>query len=501
MTLEGNGTVEPVLANFRCALKDLEEQFTHLVLNYAKVVDDNEALAKDIERLEGLLEKTRRSSSIESSPFQSEKSSRSASMNRRTVRAFSQSDVDDPVHVRELRVKTLMQENDRLRKRLRKYESSVSSDDEPRTDGASSPISRFVRGRFTRGNRISRLKRAYADTTNKVSTMVQSRMGLNQKEKDKSNYELLGVRAGHRDAIQEICCSTFSPGILASASLDRKVKIWTDCQSDCLATYTGHSGAVNTVRLHSQSNLGISGSGDGEIHVWSFDNELNQVVQDPIIRLLSHESVVNQIELLESDRLISCSSDQTAQVHDLTAGRRIQSIRHMTKLTTCDVNSLRPTEISTAQSDGTVSIWDIRCDPSSVCVFNDHRQTIWSAKFFGENQIVTSGVDKTVRIFDVRVGRCVETISILDGVNKLAVNNEDGIVLIPSDSCRLRLLHRQNQPKISRLGRRSGHSKMISCCEWIRSSDPLKDGDNWTVATGAWDHKICLWKIPHALVQ
>ena len=62
--------------------------------------------------------------------------------------------------------------------------------------------------------------------------------------------------------------------------------------------------------------------------------------------------------------------------------------------------------------DGTVSVWDIRTDPSSVCVFNDHRQTIWSAKFFGENQIVTSGVDKTVRIFDVRVGRCVETISV-----------------------------------------------------------------------------------------
>ena len=82
--------------------------------------------------------------------------------------------------------------------------------------------------------------------------MVQSRMGLSQKEKDKTNYELLGVRVGHRDAIQEICSSTFSPGILASASLDRKVKIWTDCQSDCLATYTGHSGAVNTVRLHSQ---------------------------------------------------------------------------------------------------------------------------------------------------------------------------------------------------------------------------------------------------------
>jgi len=71
------------------------------------------------------------------------------------------------------REKDLLQENDRLRKRIRQLENRViSSDEETRPDGASSPISRFVRGRFARGNRISRLKRAYTDTTNKVSTRV-----------------------------------------------------------------------------------------------------------------------------------------------------------------------------------------------------------------------------------------------------------------------------------------------------------------------------------------
>lgn len=152
--------------------------------------------------------------------------------------------------------KDLTLENDRLRKRIRQLENGtaqMSSDEDSRPDGASSPISRFVRGRFARGNRISRLKRAYTDTTNKVSTIVQSTMGFNnQKEKDRTNHELMGVRIGHRDAIQELACSILTPGLFASASLDRRAKIWNEEQNECIATYTGHAGAVNTVKLHTQ---------------------------------------------------------------------------------------------------------------------------------------------------------------------------------------------------------------------------------------------------------
>ena len=105
----------------------------------------------------------------------------------------------------------------------------------------------FYKGRFRRGKRISRLKRAYADTTSRVSTIVQSKMGLNQKEKDFFGYELLSTKIGHKDAIREIHSS--SNGTFASASFDRKVKVWNKNMSNPMLTYSGHIGAVNTVRL------------------------------------------------------------------------------------------------------------------------------------------------------------------------------------------------------------------------------------------------------------
>ena len=99
-----------------------------------------------------------------------------------------------------------------------------------------------------------------------------------------------------------------------------------------------------------QKNLGISGSGDSEIHVWAFDDqEIEKVIPDPIIRLTAHESVVNQVELFQLDRVLSSSHDQTAQIHDIQSSRHIQSIRHPSGLTTCSTNQFKEFEIVTAQ--------------------------------------------------------------------------------------------------------------------------------------------------------
>ena len=151
--------------------------------------------------------------------------------------------------------KVLHDENSRLRKRLRQLES-ISSDDENSRALGPSPISKFVRGRFTRGNRISRLKRAYTDTTNKMTTMVKSNIGFNHlKEKSRTDYELLSTFTGHKDAIQELQCSKYSVGVFGSASLDRKAKIWSQDNDDCISTYIGHHGAVNTIQLLPQVNV------------------------------------------------------------------------------------------------------------------------------------------------------------------------------------------------------------------------------------------------------
>ena len=77
-----------------------------------------------------------------------------------------------------------------------------------------------------------------------------------------------------RDIIWDVCwnprdeeSSTF-----ASASADRTAKIWRyDPQqktAGALATYTAHTGSVNSVRFHPTQPILCTASGDRTLHIW-----------------------------------------------------------------------------------------------------------------------------------------------------------------------------------------------------------------------------------------
>lgn len=87
----------------------------------------------------------------------------------------------------------------------------------------------------------------------------------------------------------------------------------------------------------------------------------------------------------------------------------------------------------------------------------------------------------------------------MDGANCLSIS-PSGLILIPSDSRRLRIIRRNDfeVPKIVRLGAKPGHNKMISCSDWIEQE--IGDPD-LTVVTGGWDNKICLWRIPSTIIS
>ena len=88
----------------------------------------------------------------------------------------------------------------------------------------------------------------------------------------------------------------------------------------------------------------------------------------------------------------------------------------------------------------------------------------------------------------------------MDGANGLSIS-PSGLILIPSDSRRLRIMRRNEfeVPRIIRLAAKdSGHTKMISCSDWLEQE--IGDPD-WAVATGGWDNKICLWRIPSSIIS
>ena len=142
---------------------------------------------------------------------------------------------------------------------------------------------------------FSKLKKAYNETTSKVSTVVQQ--GLRGADSQRnSGVAVLSEYMAHKDAILDVTAVPGRANLFASCSMDKTAKVWNWRDGTLLTKYTGHRGAVNSVALHPIKQLAITGSGDAECHLWPFCSETEEpaLPQAPILTYGSHSAVVTR---------------------------------------------------------------------------------------------------------------------------------------------------------------------------------------------------------------
>eukprot|EP00002_Diphylleia_rotans_P040774 TRINITY_DN9752_c0_g1_i1.p1 TRINITY_DN9752_c0_g1~~TRINITY_DN9752_c0_g1_i1.p1 ORF type:complete len:2198 (+),score=378.02 TRINITY_DN9752_c0_g1_i1:187-6780(+) len=395
------------------------------------------------------------------------------------------------------------------------------SKDDPRKSHAASnaiTILNFAQVSFTvmdlRGIRIPRanLSRALLESVNlsdadltevNFSEAYLSNAILENADLNGCNFGQIPIMYGHTNYVWSVCSATNSmeKPLIASASWDRTIKVWSLETGDVVYNLTGHSDYVNSVCYvegHEGGHLLATGGKDETICLWDLDNgSLHRRFEN----LGSAVNVVCAVRGPIGEKWIASGHyDCSLRVRDIASGTEIRRFYGHTQAVYCLTPLRGPSRekwIASGSSDTTVRIWDL-AKGKEVRQLIGHDTAIFCLCRLegpnGEEWLATSGEDRSIWIWDVHKGLGVRMLrGHTESVNSLCcAESQSGLRLLVScsEDYSIRVWDISTGDEVRQL---NGHSQsVLSVC----TVQGLRKGV-W-VASGSWDRTVRVWNIdPH----
>ncbi|XP_031574235.1 pre-mRNA-processing factor 19-like [Actinia tenebrosa] len=232
------------------------------------------------------------------------------------------------------------------------------------------------------------------------------------------------IRSYHQVATYPGLHSASTPGILAldvqlsdtskvlTGGLDKSAVVFHKDAEQVVATLKGHTKKVTNVIYHPTEEIGITGSADSSIRVWSISNASCAHI------IKAHDQAVTGLSLhATGDFLLSCSADQHWAFSDIHTGRvltKCLSDPSVNQGLTCAQFHPDGLIFGTGTSDSLIKIWDLK-ERANVAKFPGHSGPIKDISF-SENgyYLATSADDSVVKLWDLRKLKNFKTITLED---------------------------------------------------------------------------------------
>eukprot|EP01133_Synstelium_polycarpum_P000194 gene194-233_t len=267
------------------------------------------------------------------------------------------------------------------------------------------------------------------------SLLVSASEDATMKVWDFDTGEFERTLKGHTNPVQDIDFDK-TGNMMASCSADLTIKLWDFQTYECVKTLNGHDHNVSCVRFMPAGDQLVSSSRDKSIKVW-------EIATGYCVKTLTgHEDWVRKIIVSEDGTSVaSCSNDQTARIWNLVKGECLMTFREHSHVVECLAyspaniveipGSLLSTPegkakakvgaggtsfgqsgyLATGSRDKTIKIWELatgRC----LQTYIGHDNWVRSVKFHPCGKYLLSvGDDKTIRVWDIAQGRCIKTIN------------------------------------------------------------------------------------------
>lgn len=203
--------------------------------------------------------------------------------------------------------------------------------------------------------------------------------------------QLLRRLTGHQDAIKTI---TFNGTTLITGSLDKTIKIWNFQTGQCISTYRGHSDAV--LSIDSCGSYIASGSADKTVRIWHIDSRT-------CYTLKGHTDWVNCVKLdYESRTCFSCSDDFGIKMWDINENKLIKNFKgHLGQVQKIVLLHLQD-DVNLITDENCIDQNNNRVEPCNA-------ESGLKPGVRYPSHIVSCSLDSTIKIWDVKTGKCIRT--------------------------------------------------------------------------------------------
>ncbi|KAL9480687.1 hypothetical protein ACSS6W_005473 [Trichoderma asperelloides] len=233
------------------------------------------------------------------------------------------------------------------------------------------------------------------------------------------------------ESIPRLCALTsLTNGRIVSGSEDGVIKIWDLTTGECVLTVADQGTTLLSMTSLTGERV-ATGSKSGIIKIW----DLNQSICVQTIE--AHNEPIAALASLTDNRIISGSNDTTVKIWDINTGECIQTLKgHVDAVlsVTCSTDG----QIASASRDRTIKIWNVATG-ECVQTLSGHIRAVSSVAYSTDGQIASASDDNTIKIWDATTGICTQTLKkhvlvaksvIFLGNGQLASGSEDYTIKI-----------------------------------------------------------------------
>jgi len=198
--------------------------------------------------------------------------------------------------------------------------------------------------------------------------------------------DLLGE---HRAPVTSLALSS-DGALLASASLDRTVKLWDTLGRRELATLAGHTGAVNAVALSPDGKSLASGGAGNQIFLWDVESRKTRM------ELKGYEGAVNCLAFSPDGKFLVIGGENLTThqcplvVWDLEANRPLTLLKGHTNMVNALTFSPNGKQLATGSHDQTVKLWDW-ASREERATYKEHLAPVKALAFSLDGRTLVSG--------------------------------------------------------------------------------------------------------------